>query len=179
MCREESGSRSAGKGPLVSSRRGVSKDNLCPKAGIIFLPKYHKKCIISPQNNMILYTFAQFWHSGYRAYRFAQVSFAISMAINLLIWLLLYFKLKDFSFLSDSGTIPLHFNTYFGIDYVAAWYMAFAMPTLGLMVIVLNNILAYVFFAKEHLLTQVLLSVEILTQFILLAAAIFTILLNV
>jgi hypothetical protein len=73
----------------------------------------------------------------------------------------------------------LHYNIYFGIDNIGFWTKAFIIPLLGLFIIIFNNILAYIFYLQEKLISYFLIIIQTLLQIILLAAAIFLILLNI
>lgn len=128
---------------------------------------------------MVLYPLLKFWESSYKNDRQVRINFILSLVLNILIWLAVGIKLQPFSYLSASGNIPLHFNVYFGIDVYAPWYYVFIIPAFGLMVIILNNIIGYLLFAKERLLSYFLAYVQTLVNLVLLAAGIFVILLNI
>ncbi len=129
-------------------------------------------------SHMLRYALAHFWESTYKLDRVVQLTFIVSMALNLLVWILLYIKISPYSYLTESGTIPLHYNLYFGIDVFGKWYSVFAMPIVGLLVVVVNNTLAYLLYQREPLVSRVLLYTQVMVSAIIFAAAIFVVLLN-
>ena len=98
--------------------------------------------------------------------------------VNLAIWVVLYIKIKPLSFISEFGQIPLHYNIYFGIDKIGPWYNVFALPLIGLIVIIFNNILGYTFYLKEKLISHFLVGSQFIVQIILAFGAFLIILLN-
>jgi len=128
---------------------------------------------------MILYGLAQFWQSSYKSHLIVRINFIISIVLNLLLWGGLYYKLQPFSYLTEYGSIPLHYNLYFGIDLLGKWYAIFVLPLFGLLVIIINNLIAYLLFNRERLLSYFLLVTQTLVNVALFAAGIFIILLNI
>jgi len=128
---------------------------------------------------MILYSIAQFWQSSYKSHLIVKVNFIISIVLNLILWAGLYYKIQPFSYLTEYGTIPLHYNLYFGIDLLGKWYTAFVLPFFGLIVIIVNNIIAYNLFVRERFLSYFLLIMQTIVNVALFAAGIFLILLNI
>ena len=108
-----------------------------------------------------------------------KINFIISLVINVTLWGALYFKLHTFSYASESGQIALHYNNYFGIDSIGPWYQVFILPILGLFIIGFNNILGYIFYLQDKLLSYFLIFCQSILQIILLVAGIFVILLNI
>ena len=108
-----------------------------------------------------------------------KINFLASIILNVILWGALYFKLQPLSYLSDSGQIALHYNIYFGIDKVGSWYYVLAIPLLGLFIIIFNNILGYIFYLQDKLLSHFLVFSQTALQLILFAAGIFVILLNI
>ena len=127
---------------------------------------------------MILYSLAQFWQSTYRHDRFVQVSSIISLVANLVMWVLFFWKIRPFSYLTQFGAIPLHYNVYFGIDTFGQWYSVAVLPSIGLAVLLVNNALAYALFYKKKILSYFLLITQSLVNLILLIALFFIVLLN-
>jgi len=128
---------------------------------------------------MFLYSIAKFFENPYREDLNVRINLLFSLVVNIIMWLAIYYKLEPFSYLAEFGQIYLHYNLYFGIDNIGPWYMVFALPVLGLLVIVINNILAYIFYLQEKVVSLVLVFSQSVVQIILLAATIFIILLNV
>jgi len=128
---------------------------------------------------MWLYSVSKFFEDPYREDLAVKINFISSLIINVITWVVLYYKLHAFSYLSESGQISLHYNIYFGIDNIGNWYNVFIMPLFGIFIIVFNNILAYTFYSKEKLISYLLIISQTVLQAILLAAAVFVILLNI
>lgn len=128
---------------------------------------------------MFFYKISKFLDNPYREDLVVKISFILSIIINLVIWLALYFKLHPFSYLTEYGQIYLHYNIYFGIDNIGYWYVPFIIPALGLFIILFNNILAYIFYLQEKIISYVLIIFQAALQMVLFAAAIFVILLNI
>ncbi|MCX6746127.1 MAG: hypothetical protein NTX00_03870 [Candidatus Parcubacteria bacterium] len=130
---------------------------------------------------MIFYNISKFFEHPYREDLFVKINFIFSLLLNLVIWFILYWKLHPLSYSAetDYGQIYLHYNIYFGIDNIGSWYGAFIIPILGLFIILFNNLLAYIFYVREKLLSYVLIFTQSFLQIVLFAAAIFLILLNI
>lgn len=128
---------------------------------------------------MLFYSISKFLENPYREDLVVKITFIVSLVINITSWIILYFKLYPFSYLTEYGQIYLHYNVYFGIDSIGQWYVPFVIPLLGLFIIFFNNILAYLFYLKDQLLSYVLVVAHTILQLVLLAACIFVILLNI
>lgn len=128
---------------------------------------------------MQFYNLVKFFENPYREDIVVKISFIFSILVNIFIWLVLYYKIYPLSYLTEYGQIFLHYNVYFGIDNIGQWSKTFIIPLLGLFIILFNNLLAYNFYLKEKLISQVLVVSQAVLQVILFAAAIFVILLNI
>lgn len=97
----------------------------------------------------------------------------IGFVLNILIWLLLYFKIGRV-FQGESQwmeTIPLHYNIYFGIDLIGAWYKVVFIPLIGTVIFLLNFLLGYLVYVKEKILSYFLILTAAFVQLILLISA--------
>ncbi len=128
---------------------------------------------------MLFYNIIKFLENPYREDLVVKITFISSVLLNAITWFIIFYKLYPFSYLTEYGQIFLHYNVYFGVDNIGFWYKAFIIPALGLFIIFLNNILAYIFYLQEKIISYVLIIGQALLQIILLAAAIFVILLNI
>ena len=90
-----------------------------------------------------------------------------NVLLNIVIWLFLVFRLEPSEY-----PVPLHFNIYFGIDVIDKWSQAFTIPGIGLIIIFINLVLAYLVFPKEKFIAQFLLSSSLFVQIILFLAGI-------
>ena len=127
---------------------------------------------------MILYNFAKFFESTYRDDRWVKITFIFSFIINIAIWISLWLKIRPLAYISEFGDIPLHYNIYFGIDKIGPWYFTLVMPIIGLLVIIVNNALGYIFYHKEKVVSYFLIFTELLIQIILGGSTFLIILLN-
>ena len=128
---------------------------------------------------MLFYNISKFFEHPYREDLAVKINFLASIFINIVTWFILWYKLHGFAYSTESGQIYLHYNIYFGIDNIGDWSQVFIIPILGLFVIIFNNILAYIFYLQEKLISQLLIYCQTFFQITLLAAAIFLILLNI
>jgi len=98
----------------------------------------------------------------------------LGVFFNLVIWSCLGF----FSH-SDGEAIILHYNVYFGVDSIGTPREAYALPLIGLVVILVNFLLSFYFYAKkERIATYILLLAALMVQLSLLISAISVIIIN-
>jgi hypothetical protein len=88
-------------------------------------------------------------------------SFLFSLFVNLSIWINL-FRIEKID-----GLIPLHYNIYLGIDYVGAWYKLFTIPTIGLIILLLNLSISVFIYFKDKLVAHILIFSALFVQIIL------------
>lgn len=119
--------------------------------------------------------FKNFFGQAFRD-RFFQVIFSFTFGINLVIWILLYFKFFPLRSLGD--LVPLHYNVYFGIDLVGKWYKIFIIPLSGLIIFLINLILYCLLYLKEKMVKYFLGITSLLSQIVLLIASFAIILIN-
>ncbi len=67
--------------------------------------------------------------------------------------------------------LPLHYNIYFGIDYMGGWYSLFIVPLFGLIVLLFNFLLSLFIHFKDKFLSYSLSVVALFVQMILLTAS--------
>ncbi|MFH0814557.1 MAG: hypothetical protein V1902_00470 [Candidatus Falkowbacteria bacterium] len=79
----------------------------------------------------------------------------------------------------NSDIVPLHYNIYLGIDLQDKWWKAFIMPFWGAIFFVFNYLLTLAIFHKKSLISYFLSATNLFLQLIILAACIFTLLLNI
>ncbi|MBI5254298.1 hypothetical protein HY932_00760 [Candidatus Falkowbacteria bacterium] len=103
----------------------------------------------------------------------------LSLVFNLASWLFLYFKFKQILADKSSDIVPLHYNIYLGIDLQDKWWKAFIMPFWGTIFFIFNYLLALSLFHKKSLVSYFLSAVNLFLQLTILAACIFTLLLNI
>jgi hypothetical protein len=98
----------------------------------------------------------------------------LSILFNGVIWAVL----KFFSH-PEGSSIILHYNVYFGVDSIGAPQEVFMLPIIGLIVFLVNVVLAFYFYAKkERIASYVLLLSALMVQLSLLISAIGVIIIN-
>jgi hypothetical protein len=104
------------------------------------------------------------------SYLFVKIYLIILLIINLLIWYVAQYIYKAI----ESEQIALHANIDFGIDYYGSSKEIFILPLMGLMVVLINFILAACFSRNKDrfFIFHLLLFSGILINLILLAAII-------
>lgn len=80
--------------------------------------------------------------------------------------------------LRERIAVPLHYNIYSGIDLFGPWWQIFLIPTIGLVILLLNSILAVVIWPRETVLSYFYLGVCAGCQVILFIAMVFVVMLN-
>ena len=96
-----------------------------------------------------------------------------SLIINASIWInLLRIKKVD-------EMIPLHYNVYFGIDYIGDWHKIFIIPIMGIIVLIVNFLLALLIYYKDKFISYILLFVVSFIQVILFLASLSVVWINI
>ena len=107
---------------------------------------------------------------------FFRVTFLLAILLNFSIWSLIAFK---FIPLVEVGQpIPLHYNIYFGIDFIGDWYKLLFIPLLGIFFIITNFILSDIVYLRDKVISYFLLGANVFTQLILLIGTYMIILIN-
>ncbi|MBU1148861.1 hypothetical protein KKI23_02100 [Patescibacteria group bacterium] len=97
--------------------------------------------------------------------------YLLGFLVNLSIWIYIFTQIKP-----QENPIPLHYNIYFGIDLIGSWYNIYLMPLSGLIILILNYLLARALLDKGILLKYMLSISAALCQIIVLLASIFLLL---
>ncbi|KKQ78689.1 MAG: hypothetical protein UT02_C0059G0002 [Parcubacteria group bacterium GW2011_GWC2_38_7] len=105
----------------------------------------------------------------------------ISFFLNLFIWLLIFFRLRPIVRLlpADQAFIPLHYNTYLGVDKFGDWLNIFILPGLGLLILLVNTLFAVLIYNRKDMLSYFLVITSLFSQLLFLIATIFIILINI
>lgn len=107
---------------------------------------------------------------------FFRIIFFLSVILNLIIWTVLY--LNFWPLQETRGVLPLHYNIYFGIDFVGEWYKIFIVPTAGIFFIVINLFVADVVYLRDKVVSYFLAGAGLFIQIILGLAALAIISIN-
>lgn len=77
--------------------------------------------------------------------------FYLSLLLNVFIWVYLIRLIPP-----TNSWLPIHYNVYFGIDWLGPWVYIFIFPFVGLILILANITFAILVQAKEPHLTKLL-----------------------
>jgi len=99
---------------------------------------------------------------------------ALSFLVNLInvVSLAIFVQPVDFH-------IILHYNVYFGVDFLDSWEKVYFMPFIGIILLIINVLLGLYFFnRKERIASHILMIANLMIQLSLLVASISIILIN-
>ena len=83
-----------------------------------------------------------------------------SLAINLANWATIAFFIRPVDF-----PIVLHYNVYFGVDLIGSWWQIYFMPFIGLLILLVNASLGYLFYQrKERIAAHLLMLATFIVQ---------------
>ena len=68
-----------------------------------------------------------------------------ALILNGINWGLIAFFIRPVDF-----PIVLHYNVYFGVDVIGAWWQLYSLPVIGLIIMVVNTVLGYLFYQKKE-----------------------------
>jgi len=89
-----------------------------------------------------------------------------------LVWLILQIK-------PQVDPIFLHYNILFGVDFIGPWWQIFFLPAIGLLILIINTVLSWLFFQKDKFGAYLLLGVALLCEIFLFIATVLLVFLNV
>ncbi len=91
--------------------------------------------------------------------------FALSCLANVSLWIFLFKNQK-----SSELPVILHYNLFFGVDYLGGYNEIYLIPIVGVIVIIINTILGYLLYERERLASYFLtFNIFIVQSFLLLA----------
>lgn len=109
--------------------------------------------------------------------RFIGTTVLLSVLFNLVNWGLIYYRFARFLAGQEEQMI-LHYNIYFGIDKMGNWGEVYQLPLVGIIILLVNLVGAYLLYSKDKLLSYFLTSVALLSQILLNLATFFIIIVN-
>ena len=68
-----------------------------------------------------------------------------ALILNGINWGLIAFFIRPVDF-----PIILHYNVYFGVDVIGAWWQLYFLPAIGLIILIINTVLGYLFYQKQE-----------------------------
>lgn len=96
---------------------------------------------------------------------FLSIGVFFGLALNLLMWIFVYFKVKP-----SSELVALHYNIYSGIDLIGEWWKFYTIPAIGFFIYATNQLLAKYCYRREKILSYMLVAAHILIQLYLMWA---------
>ena len=112
--------------------------------------------------------------SQYFSDQFLRMGLLLGALFNIMTWLLLAYRTNFFP-----DVMPLHYNIYYGIDSYGPWFYIFMMPTIGVIVLLVNVLVSFVTLHREKLLSYILVGVASFTQLVILISTFAIIAVNV
>lgn len=95
------------------------------------------------------------------------------LLMQIFIWIYSIYNLKD-----TQGTLLLHSNIQFGVDYIGDKMEFFILPATGLVFAIINFIFSFFLFVKERILSFIFAVFTVAVEILLLAASIYLIYIN-
>ncbi len=108
--------------------------------------------------------------------KFFRIVFSLSILLNLILWIVLY--LIFWPFRETKDILPLHYNIYFGIDFVGDWYKIFVVPAAGIFFVIINFLVADIVYLRDKVVSYFLVGAGLFIQIILGLAALTIISIN-
>ncbi|MCK4745261.1 hypothetical protein KAS41_04325 [Candidatus Parcubacteria bacterium] len=93
--------------------------------------------------------------------------FFASLLLNLIIWIYCFLNIS-----MGDALIYLHYNIYFGVDFIGAWHKIFIIPIFGLIILLINYYISIQIYLKNKFVSYILAGSALFAQFILLFASI-------
>jgi hypothetical protein len=87
----------------------------------------------------------------------------LSALLNIFIWIFLLQNQKE-----NAHPVILHYNLFFGVDYLGDYKNIYLIPLSGLIIIIVNSILGHLLYLKEKLASYFLVFIIFIIQVFLL-----------
>lgn len=113
-----------------------------------------------------------FWH-GYWTDPVIFFSLVLAILANAGMWAVIFFTVE-----STDRPVILHYNIYFGVDYVGDWRAVYFMPALALLIFLINLILSRFFYYKERMVSYLFAAMALLIQLLMMVGVGSIILIN-
>lgn len=78
-------------------------------------------------------------------------------AITAVIFIVLQVLLLQINIQPRSEPLSLHYTTYFGVDFIGAWYLLYLIPLISFGLGILNLVLAFILAKYDKLLSYILM----------------------
>jgi len=98
----------------------------------------------------------------------------LSLVVNVITWILLKIFIKPVDF-----PIILHYNVYFGVDLTGRYANVFILPSIGIVLFLINLLLSLYFYQhKERIASYLLMITSLMIQLSLFVASLSVIIIN-
>lgn len=102
------------------------------------------------------------------------ITLSLSLLLNILLWIWLLWKINP-----GPDPVFLHYNILFGVDFIGEWWQVLFLPLAGLLIFLINGIIAWMLFSKDKFISLLLNAVSLLCQMIIFIAGALLVFLNV
>ncbi len=92
----------------------------------------------------------------------------LALVLNIISWLVIATQIKP-----NAEVIPLHYNIFYGPDLVGKGYYAYIIPSVGLLVLLVNFGLYKYAIKKEPFAAKVIVSISLVVQILILISILF------
>lgn len=83
-----------------------------------------------------------------------------ALLVNITNWGLIAYFIRPVDF-----PIILHYNVYFGVDVIGAWWQVYFLPLIGIAILSVNTVLGYLFYQqKERIVAHLLILATFIVQ---------------
>lgn len=101
--------------------------------------------------------------------RFFQIVFGAALIINVINLIFIFLKFSPPQ--NPERLLPLHYNIYFGVDFIGEWHKIFIIPALGFFFTIINFILADIIYVRDKVIGYFLAGESVFVQIILFLAS--------
>lgn len=103
----------------------------------------------------------EYFHSA-----LVQWMFIGALMLNVASWIAIVFFLRPVDF-----PVILHYNVYFGVDVIGPWWQIYFLPIIGLLVLLVNSALGFLFYEqKERIVGHLLMLATFIVQIVVVIA---------
>ena len=106
--------------------------------------------------------------------------FKVAVAASILLWLgtTILPSVKVLPSIYGKTATPLHYNIHIGVDTVGPWWQIYLVPLIGLLVMLINLLLARYMWTRDPMLSHVAAAATVFLQIVLFVAMIFIVYLS-
>ena len=106
--------------------------------------------------------------------------FKVAVAASILLWLgtTILPSVKVLPSIYGKTATPLHYNIHIGVDTVGPWWQIYLVPLIGLLVMLINLLLARYMWTRDPMLSHVAAAATVFLQMVLFVAMIFIVYLS-